>query len=33
MATKILRHLTLPVDAQGFLPIRAPPWDADPLAA
>ena len=25
--TRILAHLQLPVDAQGFLPIRAPPWD------
>ena len=22
-----LAHLKLPVDAEGFLPIRAPPWD------
>ena len=29
IATKILAHLKLPVDAQGFLPIRASPWDAD----
>ncbi len=27
IATRILAHLKLPVDAQGFLPIRAPPWD------
>ena len=27
IATRILGHLKLPVDAQGFLPIRAPPWD------
>jgi hypothetical protein len=26
IATKILTHLNLPVDAEGFLPIRAPPW-------
>ena len=29
IATKILAHLKLPIDAEGFLPIRAPPWDAD----
>ena len=27
IATRILAHLKLPVDAQGFLPIRAPPWE------
>ena len=27
VATKILRHLGLPVTAEGSLPIRAPPWD------
>ncbi len=29
IATKILAHLHLPVTAEGFLPIRAPPWDDD----
>ena len=29
IATKILCHLKLPVEAEGFLPIRAPPWDDD----
>ncbi len=29
IATKILAHLKLPITAEGFLPIRAPPWDAD----
>ena len=29
IAAKILAHLKLPVDAEGFLPIRAPPWDPD----
>ena len=29
IATKILAHLRLPVTAEGFLPIRAPPWDDD----
>ncbi len=29
IATKILAHLKLPLTAEGFLPIRAPPWDAD----
>ena len=27
IATRILAHVKLPVDAQGFLPIRAPPWE------
>ena len=27
IATKILAHLRLPVTAESFLPIRAPPWD------
>ena len=27
IATRILAHLKLPVEAEGFLPIRAPPWD------
>ena len=27
IATRILAHFKLPVDAQGFLPIRAPPSD------
>jgi hypothetical protein len=27
IATKILGHLNLPVTAEGFLPIRAPPWE------
>jgi hypothetical protein len=27
IATKILAHLKLPVTAEGFLPIRAPPWE------
>ncbi len=27
IATRILAHLRLPVTAEGFLPIRAPPWD------
>ena len=25
----LLAHLKLPLTAEGFLPIRAPPWDAD----
>ena len=29
IATKILAHLKLPVAAEGFLPIRAPPWAND----
>ena len=29
IAAKILRHLKLPVEAEGFLPIRAPPWNDD----
>ncbi len=29
IATKILAHLKLPVAAEGFLPIRAPPWADD----
>ncbi len=29
IATKILTHLRLPVTAENFLPIRAPPWNAD----
>jgi len=29
IATKILSHLKLPVDTEGFLPIRAPPWTDD----
>ena len=31
IAVKILAHLKLPIEAEGFLPIRAPPWD-DPSA-
>jgi hypothetical protein len=27
IATRILTHLNLPVTAEGFLPIRAPPWE------
>lgn len=27
IASKILAHLNLPVTAEGFLPIRAPPWE------
>jgi hypothetical protein len=27
IAVKILAHLKLPIEAEGFLPIRAPPWD------
>ncbi len=29
IATKILAHLRLPVTAENFLPIRAPPWGED----
>ena len=29
IATKILSHLKLPLTAEGFLPIRAPPWGKD----
>ena len=29
IATKILAHLRLPVTAESFLPIRAPPWTED----
>ena len=29
IATKILAHLRMPVTAEGFLPIRAPPWGED----
>ena len=29
IATKILAHLKLPLTAEGYLPIRAPPWDDD----
>jgi hypothetical protein len=27
IAVRILAHLKLPVEVEGFLPIRAPPWD------
>jgi hypothetical protein len=27
IARKILAHLKLPVNAEGFLAIRAPPWE------
>ena len=27
IAKKILAHLKLPIEAEGFLPIRAPPWE------
>jgi hypothetical protein len=33
IATKILAHLKLPVTAEGFLPIRAPPWEGQALCA
>jgi hypothetical protein len=29
VATKILAHMRLPVTTEGYLPIRAPPWDDD----
>ena len=29
IATKILTHLRMLVTAEGFLPIRAPPWGED----
>ncbi len=29
IATKILAHLRMPLTAEGFLPIRAPPWRED----
>ncbi len=32
IAKKILAHLKLPIEAEGFLPIRAPPWE-DPSAS